>query len=170
MQLESSTTILSSSEVSMTPPLKHQSVPIEITEFEVVGENTTNDSILRLGRLEFQVNQILPMLGRVDEAVTNQNQVILDIKSDVKDIAGYITEIKLQTVGYGNKISDMEDKIKTYDTVRLENLEQAKEKAECIIELSKKERIDKRNNLLKLAGTAIASIVSAAVITWLRLR
>ena len=145
------------------------------------GSILVSDTIKRLGRLETVQGQMVSTLSTVAESVKNLNVGFDDIKGHIKDIAEGFISFKIDTASYGNRISDLETKTNRFDTQERESLEQARLKAEAILEterikaeavlqearVSKRER---RNRLLTIVGTAISSIIVAALVTWLGLK
>ena len=170
----------------MSPTPKPQTAAFLFKQMPEDEDSDTNpilvsDTIKRLGRLEMQTTQMLPILGRVAEAVDNLNVGFEDMKSDIKGMVAGFTTMRIDTANYNSRLSTLECKANKHDTQELEDLEEAKLKAEAVLEesrikaaavleearVAKKER---RNKIVTLAGTAIASIISAAIITWLKLK
>jgi hypothetical protein len=128
------------------------------------------DTMRRLGRLETGMNEILPVLGKVSESVANQGLAIEDIKSNVKEIVDYFTAMRVDCAGCKVKISELETRNHDYATDKMLALQDAKEKAEAQVDEKLKELNDKRNNMLKLIGGGVATVVTTAVVTWLGLK
>ena len=166
----------------MTPPKpNHQAFPFQ----KIVDEDSQSifvgDAMQRLGRLESQMVQILPVLGRVDEAVSGLTNSLDDIKTDVKDMVSGFTAFKFETATYGTRLSELETQTNRYDTQKLEELERARLKAEAILEQDRvkaeavlneasNHRRDRRNRILSIVGTAIASFTVTLIVTWLKLK
>lgn len=170
----------------MTPPPRHPTASFPLTPMATDAEADSRpifvgDSLNRIGRLEQQTDSMLPILGKVAEAVDNMSTRFDDLSKDVKDVISGFTAFRIETASYGARLSELEDRSSRHDSRSLEDLERAKVKAEAIIEQNRlkaeaileearKAGVDKRNRILQIVGTAVAGIVSAAVITWLRLR
>ena len=154
----------------MTPPHTASFPSREMSQEESDNPILMVDTTRRLGRLEAQVSEILPVLGRVDEAVANQSAAIADIKADVKEIAGYFTTMKIDCAKCSVRINDLEKRNDNYSADKIVALKEAKDKAEAIVNLKEKEHVEVRNKRLQLVGTAVASVVTAAVLTWLGLK
>jgi regulator of replication initiation timing len=140
----------------MTP---RTAIPLGPMDDEESGAILVTDTIRRLGRLENQQNQMLPILGKVAEAVDNLTQAVGDIKTDVKTLGTEFTAFRIETSGYGSRLECLELFQNRHDTMSLNELENAR-----------KERVAKRNDLLKLVGTAIVGVVTAAIVTALGLK
>jgi regulator of replication initiation timing len=162
----------------MTP---RTAIPLGPMDDEESGAILVTDTIRRLGRLENQQNQMLPILGKVAEAVDNLTQAVGDIKTDVKTLGTEFTAFRIETSGYGSRLECLELFQNRHDTMSLNELEKARIKAEAILEQNRikaeavleenrKERVAKRNDLLKLVGTAIVGVVTAAIVTALGLK
>lgn len=106
------------------------------------------DVMKRLGNLEEQVNEILPAIGRVAESVTNLASSMAEVKSDVKDLGTSIVEYKVEAANFEQRISDLE---KTNES-------------------RKKESLDRNGRILGVVGGAVASLVVAALVYFLKLR
>ena len=167
----------------MTPPPRHQTAAFPLTPMsnDDSGAVFVGDTLSRVGRLEQQTDSMLPILGKVAEAVDNMASRFDDLSKDVKDVISGFTAFRIETASYGNRLSELEERSSRHDSRSLEDLEKAKLKAEAVLEANKlkaeaileeqnRARIEKRNRFLQLVGTAIAGVVSAAVITWLKLR
>jgi regulator of replication initiation timing len=131
--------------------------------------------------LENQQNQMLPILGKVAEAVDNLTTAVGDIKNDVKTIGTEFTAFRIETSGFGSRLEILENFQNRHDTMKLDELEKARlkaeavleqdrVKAEAVLETKRKEYVEKRNRVLTLVGTAIFSIVTAAIATALGLK
>jgi regulator of replication initiation timing len=162
----------------MTP---RTAIPLGPMDDEESGAILVTDTIRRLGRLEEQQNQMLPILGRVAEAVDNLTHTVSDIKTDVKAIGTEFIAFRIETAGYGSRLEDLETFKNQHNTMNLNELEKARIKAEAILEQNRikaeavleenrKERVAKRNDMLKLIGTAIVGVVTAAIVTALGLK
>jgi hypothetical protein len=155
----------------MTPPRRTNHGP---DSFDDTPPIITGDALARLGRVEYQVNQILPVLGKVAESVENLTQGMADIKVDLRNIGNSFNEFKVETSSYGLRIFSLEKESERVGAQRLDDLQVAKDKAVTIIEEAQKEecrqRIEKRNNILKIVGGAVGSITVAAILAWLGLK
>ena len=166
----------------MTPPRNNNSAyPFKVITDDDSQALFVGDAMQRLGRLETQIVQILPVLGRVAEAVEGLGTSLEDIKSDVKGVVSGFTEFKIETAGYGNRLAELEDRSCRYDTSRIDDIERAKVKAEAELE---KERLravavldeerayrkDRRARILTIVGTSVASFTLAVLLAWLGLK
>ena len=170
----------------MAPPPRHPTASFPLTPM-ATGEEADSrpifvgDTLNRVGRLEQQADSMLPILGKVAEAVDNMATRFEDLSKDVKDVMSGFVAFRIETASYGNRLSELEERSSRHDTRSLEDLERAKLKAEAILEANKlkaeavvevarKEQLDKRNRFLTIVGTAAVSVITAALITWLKLR
>ena len=121
------------------------------------------DSVGRIGRLENQMNQILieftPVLGTVAEAVKGLGTSLEDIKIDLREVRKDCSEFKVKSSTFEVKIQEQEAaKTKGEDYYIGQRIDE------------RKGRIDRRNRILGIIGTAVASVAVAVVVTWLHLK
>jgi len=163
----------------MTPP--RTAIPLGPIRDEESGTILVTDTIRRLGRLEEQQNEMLPILGKVAEAVDNLTTAVGDIKSDVKTIGSEFIAFRIETSGYGGRLQVLENFQNRHDTMKLDELEKARLKAEAvlekdrieavaILETNRKERVDRRNRILQTVGTAVSGFLVALILAWLGLK
>jgi hypothetical protein len=157
-------------------PVPQSIQPKEDSERIFVG-----DSLGRVGRLEGQINQILPVLGKVAEGVENLTSNVTGLKDDVKDVVSSFATFKEHTAGYGERINNLELFVSYHDIKKTEELEKARLKAEAILEKNRveavaslerqrQERVEKRNRILSIVGTAAASFIVALLIYYFELK
>ena len=160
-------------------PVPYISKPIKEDESdrtyeEPVDSSTSSDTIKRLRRLEDQNNQVLPMLGQVSEAISHLSVSMQDLKTDTRDIKSDLNKFRFETATYGVRIEALEGFKEKHDSKREEYLLVAKEKAELTldeqIKEERQEKKDRRNKLIGLVGTAVASFIVSALLTWLELK
>jgi hypothetical protein len=165
----------------MTPPRINSAYPFKVITDDDSQAIFVGDAMQRLGRLETQIVQILPVLGRVAEAVEGLGTSLDDIKSDVKGVVSGFTEFKIETANYGNRLANLEENSCRHDTARINEIELAKVRAEAQLE---KERIKavaildedrayrklRRARILTIAGTSVASFFLALLLSWLKLK
>ena len=133
-----------------------------------------SDIASRLGRVEMQNNKILPMLGKVAEALNNLETTMQDVKSDFKNTRDEFASFRLGTADYGTRITKLEEAELRIDTNRFNDLQEAKSKAESLLdERCREERktsSEKRNRILTTIAGAIGTIAVTAILTWLGLK
>jgi hypothetical protein len=108
------------------------------------GAVLLGDVTSRLGRLEDQVNQILPVLGKVSQAVENLDICLQDIKIDVKSVNVAFSDFRLDTASHKDKIKALEDYQNT-------------------LEKNKRQR---RYDILKMIGTGVVSLVVGVILAF----
>jgi hypothetical protein len=163
----------------MTPP--RTAIPLGPIDDEESGAILVTDTIRRLGRLEDQNSQILPVLSNVAEAVKNLTETVQDIKVSVKDIGCDFNAFRLETSPYSGRLLSLENFQNRHDTKNLDDIEKARLKAEAILEkdrieavavleTKRRERVEKRNRILTLVGTVFAGVITAYVLGLLGLK
>jgi methyl-accepting chemotaxis protein len=127
---------------------KHQTIIGTTSINDDSGSVLLGDVTSRLGRLEDQVNKILPVLGQVSQAVENLSSSLQDIKADVKSVGVSFSDFQLSTVSH-------EDRIK--------GLEESKEALE-------KAQATHRYDLIKIIGTGIVSLIVGVLVAFIKLK
>ena len=140
-----------------------------------------SDAMRRIGRLESQDSQILPVLGEVSEAIKAMTGSMLEVKDNVKVLFNLVNDVRISTSSYGERISKIESGCMQCGIEHQEEIEKARLKAEAIIESErvKAEAIlvekrqaatDRRNRVFGIVGGAVASILVAVLLAWFKLK